>query len=187
MSAHAEHAGDARVSRLFLVRHAPTAANAGRIFQGQRDTPALPLDGIAPLATPPGARVVYTSPLQRARLAAAALFPHDVAIQDERLLERSVGEWEGLHHDEVQARWPETFLSDGSLDPGADPPGGETLELFAERVRGFRTWLEGRHEEDVYLVTHNGWIRVALWLDGRVPRSALFRDPVPFLTPIEVA
>lgn len=186
MSGLAEHASPSQVSRLFLVRHAPTAANSGRIFQGQQDTPALPVDEAALVATQAGARTVYTSPLQRARTAAAALFPQDVAIQDERLLERSVGEWEGLHHDEVQARWPGTFLlADGSLDPAAEPPRGETLEQFAHRVEGFLTWLDGRHEEDVYLVTHNGWIRVALWLDGRIPRSALFGDSVPFMTPIE--
>lgn len=187
MSGPAEYASLTPVSRLFLVRHAPTAANSGKIFQGQQDTPALPVDEAALVVIPPGARAVYTSPLHRARTAAAALFPQDVAIQDERLLERSVGEWEGLHHDEVQARWPGTFLADGSLDPAAEPPGGETLEQFAQRVEEFLVWLEGRHEEDVYLVTHNGWIRVALWLDGRIPRSVLFGDSVSFMTPIELA
>jgi broad specificity phosphatase PhoE len=104
--------------------------------------------------------------------------------------ERSVGKWEGLHHDKVQAHWPGTFLPDGSLDPLREPPGGENLQQFAGRVEAFLVWLNDRDDAeagDVYLVTHNGWIRVALWLAGHVSLSALFRQSVPFLTPIDLA
>lgn len=172
------------MTRLFLVRHAPTAANAGAYFQGQQDTPALPVAGVAPL--PPGPRTVYSSPLQRARAAVDVLFPGEAVTFDDRLRERSVGVWEGLHHDEVQARWPGTFLPDGSLDPAAEPPAGETLAEFADRVEGFLAWLDARREGDVFVVTHNGWIRVALWRAGVVAYDDLFGESVPFLTPLEL-
>lgn len=53
-------------------------------------------------------------------------------------------------------------------------------------MEGFLAWLDDRRDEDVFLVTHNGWIRVALWRAGVVALDDLFGEPVPFLTPLEL-
>jgi len=95
------------VATIYLVRHAPTAANASGVFQGQSDVPAEPIEDPARHAIPAaGPRTIYTSPLQRALTAAEVLFPGENAIVDDRLMERSVGEWEGLDHATVRRRWP---------------------------------------------------------------------------------
>jgi len=171
------------VSRLILVRHAPTAHNAAGVFQGQSDVPALEIAHPEQYALPPESRTVYTSPLKRALAAVQVLFPGETAIPDVRLRERSVGAWEGLDHATVQTGWPATFLPDGTLDPWAEPPGGETLPEFTARVQGFLEEVPDPGHV-VYVVTHNGWIRVALWLTGQVDRESLFAESVPFLRPI---
>ncbi|QLQ11511.1 MAG: histidine phosphatase family protein [Nocardioidaceae bacterium] len=164
----------------FLVfRHAPTAHNRGRVFQGQIDVPPLPLGEIAPIRTGDEATdgyVLLTSPLQRAVVAAHALFPRATPVLDNRLLERSVGAWEGLTHDEVIAGWPDSFM-DGKLNALADPPGGESVLALLTRCHDFLSSLD-RYDGEVFAVTHNGWIRAALLLTGKslLPRSS----PIPY-------
>jgi ribonuclease H / adenosylcobalamin/alpha-ribazole phosphatase len=169
----------------FLVRHAPTSSNFGKVFMGQLDVPALPVEHPERFRVPgTGPRKIYASPLGRARTTAALLFPGETAFIDDRLAERSVGAWEGLDHATVKARWPSAF-ADGKVDPLAEPPGGETLNQLTRRVRDFLAMLVSRQDErDVYVVTHNGWIRLALHLNGEVALEQLFAEPVPFLRPI---
>ena len=117
----------------------------------------------------------------------ALLFPHEAVFIDDRLAERAVGEWEGLDHASVKARWPGAFV-DGKVNPLAEPPRGETLDQFARRVADFLDLLVKRQDErEVYVVTHNGWIRMALYLNGDVALDKLFADPVPFLQPIPIS
>lgn len=170
---------------LFLVRHAPTAANHGKVFQGQLDVPAVPIEDpeshAIPLTAP---RTIHCSPLVRAVTAAEVLFPGEPVTFDPRLMERSVGAWQGLTHAEVEAQWPGTFV-DGVIDPFTTPPEGESVEQLLARVRDFLREVD--RTGDVYVVTHNGWIRGALHLAGEVAFEDLFSDPVPFLTPITYA
>lgn len=169
-----------------LVRHAPTAENRRGVFQGSLDVPALPLVDVDALpALAPGPRRIYSSPLSRALSTAAVLFPGDEPTIDARLAERSVGTWEGLDHATVRTRWPESFV-DGVLDPRVTPPGGETVTEFATRVYEFLAELRAAATGRVYVVTHNGWIRVAQLLTGQVAAGDLFAHGVPHLTPIEV-
>ena len=169
---------------VFLVRHAPTASNIGKVFMGQLDVPALPVEAPERFQVPRvGDRTIYTSPLERARATATLLFPDEIALVDERLSERAVGEWQGLNHDAVRARWPWAFTG-GKVNPLADPPGGETLDELSRRVGSFLTMLAERQgSSDVYVVTHNGWIRMALYLNGDIAFEKLFAEPVPFLQP----
>lgn len=171
---------------IYLVRHAPTAANHGGVFMGQSDVLALELESPETHRVAPGrARAIYTSPLQRATSAAEALFPGERAVVSELLLERSVGEWEGLDHATVESRWPGTFV-DGALDPAAaSPKGGETIADLCDRVVAFFDLLaQDPSDADVYAVTHNGWIRAAMLLNAEIAFEDLFAESVPFLTPI---
>lgn len=171
---------------IYLVRHAPTAANHGGVFMGQRDVSAIAVDSPADHRIRAGStRIVYTSPLGRAVSAAEILFPGETAIREPLLLERAVGEWEGLDHATVEARWPGTFI-DGVIDPHAAPLGGESVEDLCARVTGFFEQIAGA-TADVYAVTHNGWIRAAMMLNGDIGFDELFAEPVPFLTPLPFA
>jgi broad specificity phosphatase PhoE len=120
--------------------------------------------------------------------AAEVLFPEEPVIVDDRLLERSVGEWEGLDHATVEFRWPGTFVG-GVIDPRAAAPGGESVADLCARVADFLEMLTSTgsgpdSETDVYVVTHNGWIRAAMLLNGEIELEDLFAEPVPFLTPL---
>lgn len=160
--------------------------NAQKIFMGQRDVAAIALDDPARYRVPhvgDRPRVVFSSPLQRARAAADVLFPTDGARLDARLVERGMGELEGLDHHTVRARWPESFVGD-AVNPRFAPPGGESLDAFAQRVAGFlQDVFSGSHDGDVYVVTHNGWIRMARYLSGELALDELFTASVPFLEP----
>jgi alpha-ribazole phosphatase len=172
------------VATIYLVRHAPTAANAAGVFQGQSDVPAEPIEDPERHRIPvSGPRTIYTSPLLRARAAAEVLFPEETAIVDERLMERSVGEWEGLDHATVRRRWP--AYGGDKTDLMLTPPGGESLDEFVARVKDFLLDLADVRG-DVYAVTHNGWIRVALMLNFEIAPDKLFAESVPFLVPIRL-
>lgn len=168
---------------IFLVRHAPTASNAAKLFMGQKDIPALKTEAPERFRV---ARVrprrIFTSPLSRARTSVGILFPGEEAAIDVRLAERSVGEWEGLDHATVRARWPAAFVS-GVISPDFVPPGGESLDQLRDRVASFLASLD-EATEDIYVVTHNGWIRTALLLTGTIGMDELFAEPVPFLQPL---
>jgi broad specificity phosphatase PhoE len=168
---------------IFLVRHAPTASNVAKLFMGQQDVPAMDLEAPERFRIPrQRPRRLFTSPLSRARTSVGVLFPGEKAVIDARLAERSVGEWEGLDHATVRARWPDAFV-DGVISPDVVPPGGESLGQLRARVASFLADLEDA-TDDVYVVTHNGWIRTALLLNGDIGIEGLFAEPVPFLQPL---
>jgi broad specificity phosphatase PhoE len=146
---------------LVLLRHGESMAIVEGRFQGRLETPLSPLGrrqaelaGIR-LATPtippripvPGRPPVEVrhSPLGRAAetAEAAALALRQVhgdkavpAIRpDQGLVEIAQGAWEGLHRDEVIARYP-AELEAWRLRPiEANAPGGEAIPAAAERVR----------------------------------------------------
>ncbi|MEA2642757.1 MAG: hypothetical protein QOF51_4151 [Chloroflexota bacterium] len=134
------------MTRVYLVRHGSTEWNESRRFQGHHDVP------LSALGRAQAARVAirlsvepidvgYSSDLLRAHETAQIIVgerPIPI-ITDVRLRECCFGEWEGLRHDEIAVRDPE--LWEAYLGNPAEncPPGGESLNVLAERVAaGFR-------------------------------------------------
>ncbi|ADU47927.1 Phosphoglycerate mutase [Intrasporangium calvum DSM 43043] len=122
--------------RIVIMRHAETVDNAARVWQGHKDT-ELSETGRAQVAAAAPHLAAYrpallvSSDLQRAAATAdaiASLAGLEVRL-DARLREVHVGEWQGLHADEVRARYPETIAA---LDRGEDVPRGVTGETRAE-------------------------------------------------------
>jgi len=103
---------------------------------------------------------LYASDLQRALETARIVGePHGLPPRtDRRLRELDVGEWEGLHRDQIAARWPELLGRFDAVDPHARPPGGETRAELAARVRLALDELCARHAADAQLVVvaHGG-------------------------------
>ncbi|MGH3736521.1 MAG: histidine phosphatase family protein [Micromonosporaceae bacterium] len=104
------------MTRLIIWRHGRTVWNLQNRIQGQTD---VPLDEAgreqatvaAALLAGEGADMLVSSDLSRARDTAgvlAALTGLPVGV-DKRLRERQYGEWEGLTHQEISARWPAEF------------------------------------------------------------------------------
>jgi phosphoserine phosphatase len=146
---------------IVLVRHGEsTFIEEGR-FQGQAETPlsshgrrqaqraaerlahpgaspALPIPAGQPLEIvhSPLGRAAETAGAVGAAMAAADAFGRDVPLRpDPGLLEIGQGEWEGLHHAEIEARWGDVLATWRLRPLEAWAPGGESIPVVAARVR----------------------------------------------------
>jgi broad specificity phosphatase PhoE len=125
-----------RPRRIVLVRHAETVDNASRIWQGHKDSELSErgreqVAAAAPHLAAYEPALIVSSDLQRAASTAdaiGALTGVEVRL-DARLREVHVGQWQGLHADEVRARYPEVVAA---LDRGEDAPRGVTGETRAD-------------------------------------------------------
>ena len=158
---------------LVLVRHGESEANVARLLLGRTDSPlsehgARQAEALARVLAP--APRVVSSPLERARLTAAAVARGSGVEIDERWVEVDYGEYEGQPLDAVPAEVWRRWRSDRHFRP----PGGETLaelarhvgaacdELFAEPGRGARS-----EDGDVVVVSHVSPIKAAVaWALG---------------------
>jgi broad specificity phosphatase PhoE len=172
------------------MRHGPTAYNAADLLMGDEDPE--PLAQAIEQATQLGRSIagegairVFSSPLRRAQMTARAMFPDAGMIVDERLRERGLGQWQGRAKDDL----PQESLTPGrSIDLRVTPPGGESLEQFALRVRSLLEELAGGDEaQEIFLVTHNGVVRVAKFLTGHESLEDSSVTHVAFLDPVAVA
>jgi probable phosphoglycerate mutase len=122
--------------RVVIVRHAETVDNAARVWQGHKDTELSDrgreqVRAAAPHLAAYAPALIVSSDLRRAASTAdaiAGLTGREVRL-DARLREVHVGEWEGLHADEVRARYPDVIAA---LDRGEDAPRGVTGETRAD-------------------------------------------------------
>uniref|UniRef100_UPI0026169EA5 histidine phosphatase family protein n=1 Tax=Mycobacterium sp. TaxID=1785 RepID=UPI0026169EA5 len=132
-------------TRLILVRHGETALTQQGRYSGRGD-PALTDEGQAQAMAAAGrvagisrdVTAILTSPLRRcvrtAELISAEVGGVPVTVVED-LIECDFGRWEGLTFGEVQERWPremQAWLSSTSVAP----PGGESFQAVAKRVRG---------------------------------------------------
>lgn len=187
--------GDARLAaptRLYLLRHGPTAHTPDRRFSGRNDLP-LTEDGsvqIAAAATRLATRgsigVVLSSPLRRTRdsaqiVADALHLPVDV---DDELIELDFGSFEGLTWDEGRTSFPGQ-LSAFRSSPDVPAPGGESVSDVRARMDRFLSRVRTEHEgRDVAVLTHMMPIKVLLCMALDVPLSTVHRI---FLAPASLS
>ena len=176
-----------RPAILALVRHGESAWIAEGRFQGRGD-PALSDVGLrqaaavgARLAIPaqmPSVPVpdypptaIWHSPLRRAAQTAQAI--HEAREADaplrpsETLLELGQGDWEGLTHDEVRARWPQELAAWREDPLHNHAPGGESLRDASVRVRQARETIladlgVGVDPPWAIAVAHDGVLRLLM-------------------------
>jgi broad specificity phosphatase PhoE len=137
---------------LYYVRHGETDWNVEQRLQGHRDT-ALNARGRSQAARcgdilsdlfkrdrrDPAACAYLSSPLMRARQtmellrSALSLDPSAYAV-DDRLVEISFGDWEGLTLSEIKARSPQALAEREHDKWGFRPPGGESYRDVTRRV-----------------------------------------------------
>jgi glucosyl-3-phosphoglycerate phosphatase len=145
--------------RVLLLRHGRTAWNAQRRFQGQADPPLDEVGRaqayeIATLIAALEPQLLVSSDAQRAVQTAepiAELTGLTLTL-DARLRERSLGHWEGLTRDEVEARYPDEF-ADWVAGRDVSRRGGESRTELAERARA--AFDELRAVEIAVMVTHS--------------------------------
>jgi broad specificity phosphatase PhoE len=148
--------------RLTLVRHASTALNEQRRYQGWVDPPLSERGRAEAERLRQRLRrgrydQVLCSDLLRCTQTAALALPDTAPQRDARLRECGFGEWDGWSYDQCLAAEPERVRA-WIDDPSAQhPPGGEAFAGFARRVDEALEQLAG--PGSVLLVTHGGPIR----------------------------
>lgn len=177
--------------RLFVIRHGQAEANIEQRYLGLRDDPLTEVglaqaDALGRALSGTRLAAVYSSPLTRALETARPIArPHDLpVIPEERLLEMSFGDWEGLTRAELLSSSAEAaaHLARWEQDPASvSPPGGESLGALQERVLGMLAELAARGSDGpVVLVSHVGPIKALLCSVLALPLAGsrrMFLDP----------
>ncbi len=170
-------------TRLLLLRHGQTELSRQRRYSG-RGNPELTEAGLRQAADAArylsgkgGIAAVITSPLRRAYdTAAAAADALGLPVEvDDDLIETDFGEWEGLTfpeasegHPDLHGRW----LRDTALAP----PGGESFDEVAGRVRRVRDRIVADHgPATVLVVSHVTPIKSLLRMALGAGPSVLYR------------
>jgi broad specificity phosphatase PhoE len=176
---------------ILLVRHGETEWNLQLRHQGRFDSPltglgiaqaraigrllkTLPEAISAPIVASPQGRARRTAELIGEELGRAA-----APRLDERLREHSVGAWDGLAYQEIEARSPGVF--DGEGDHNWNwyfrGPGAESYAAFAGRVGD---WLGEQDEAAPVIVVAHGLVgRVLRGLYAGLPPAQALILPVP--------
>ena len=153
---------------VLLIRHGQTDSNVTGFYMGWSDedlnevgyTQAHILS--ARLAGLPIA-LVYTSPLRRAYTTAAILaeaYEHELEVLDD-FTEIQLGDWQGLHMDEIKRRWPELWRQWRTEPSEITIPNGESFRQVAERaVQAFERVVGANRGKQVVIVTHDIIVRV---------------------------
>ena len=161
------------MTRLLLVRHAPTAATRTGAFAADEPIAADGRAGSVALGPHlPPAGMILSSPALRCRQTAEALGLRPRLDPD--LAECDFGTWEGRTFAEIAGAHP--GLIDGWLaDPDAAPHGGESLRAFSTRVAGWLASMPGGTAGPVVAFTHAGVIRAAVVRALAAPIDAFWR------------
>jgi broad specificity phosphatase PhoE len=157
--------------KLLLARHAESAWNAERRFQGRTDVGLSDTgrEQAAALARALARRrvgAIYASPLVRARETAEIVARErglTVTLVDE-LRELSLGAWEGRTVDEVLATEADAYRLWRERPYDCPPPEGEHIEEVARRVLPVMERIVSAHPdgEDALVVSHGGVISIYL-------------------------
>lgn len=142
-----------------FIRHGETDFNKSNLFCGISDCSiteeakynALKLKNVLPEFD-----YYYCSPLKRTQETLKAIFPNSIPIIDDRIIEISLGVWEGLPKTSVNQELRSKFKN-GDFTP----EGAENNENVETRIKDFLNNLFTTYSSDerVLVVTHNGVLR----------------------------
>jgi len=150
-------------TNVLLVRHGQTDSNINGFYMGWSNedlnqagyTQARCLS--SRLADLPVA-TFYTSPLRRACTTATILAePHHLEPNtSDDLTEIRLGDWQGLHMDEIRQKWPELWRQWRADPSQLTLPNGESLNEVAERsLRAFEGVVRDNEGKYAVIVTHD--------------------------------
>jgi broad specificity phosphatase PhoE len=177
---------------LYYVRHGETDFNAEARLQGRRDTELnargreqaqecgeLLRDLFARDRREPADFDYVASPLKRARetmeiLRATLGLDRPGYRTDDRLMEISYGEWEGLTLPEIDVRSP-GILAERDRDKwDFAPPGGESYRALTARINEWYTSLT----RDTVVAAHGGGVRALMALFSVLPKEEASRAQI---------
>ncbi|MEC5384896.1 histidine phosphatase family protein [Uliginosibacterium sp. H3] len=165
------------LTRLCLIRHGETDWNVIARLQGWIDIPLNSLgmqQAAAAAATLQGRHfdALYSSDLSRTRMTAEPISAGlGLAIRSEpRLRERNLGLLQGLTPAEADAQYPAAYGRLKSRRPDYEPPGGESVDVFASRVGAVLDEVLAHHAgQSVLIVTHGGVLDMLYRLASNIP------------------
>tara|TARA_Y100000591_G_scaffold198562_1_gene171774 strand:- start:237 stop:791 length:555 start_codon:yes stop_codon:yes gene_type:complete len=156
--------------KIWFVRHAQSEYNKKHLFTGWHN-PNLTEKGVG------AARElksdlssvdfdhVFSSPLKRAADTAALIVEGRYEIKfDDRLKERSYGDWSGLNKSEIKEKVGEELFLSARRGWSTKPPNGESLEDVSSRVSSFLETLP--LSGNILIVSHGNTIRAISVLLG---------------------
>ena len=163
------------MTKVYLIRHGKTQWNLESRYQGANgDSPLLKdsyreIELLASSLQKIPFEHAYTSPLKRARVTAQALLNHlnpEIPLTiDSRLKEFNLGKMEGMHFEDVAAKWPEVLKNfrhhpdkyDESLVEG---------ESFLEVIARFRAAIEEYSRQypngNILVISHGAALNAAI-------------------------
>ena len=163
------------MTKVYLIRHGKTQWNLESRYQGANgDSPLLKdsyreIELLASSLQRIPFEHAYTSPLKRARVTAQALLNHlnpEIPLTiDSRLKEFNLGKVEGMHFEDVAAKWPEVLKNfrhhpdkyDESLVEG---------ESFLEVIARFRAAIEEYCRQypngNILVISHGAALNAAI-------------------------
>ena len=163
------------MTKVYLIRHGKTQWNLESRYQGANgDSPLLKdsyreIELLASSLQRIPFEHAYTSPLKRARVTAQALLNHlnpEIPLTIEsRLKEFNLGKMEGMHFEDVAAKWPEVLKNfrhhpdkyDESLVEG---------ESFLEVIARFRAAIEEYCRQypngNILVISHGAALNAAI-------------------------
>ena len=155
--------------KIWFVRHAQSEYNKKHLFTGWHD-PNLTEKGIEAALnlreelSQIDFNYVFCSPLKRASQTVQSITDKDKVIYDDRLKERSYGDWAGLNKTEIKEKVGEDLFLSARRGWSTKPPNGESLEDVSKRVKGFLDALPV--VGNILVVSHGNTIRAISVLLG---------------------
>lgn len=183
------------MTTIYMVRHGETEWNAAHRMQGWTDIPLnergreqtlyvakkfenIPLD------------VIYTSPLQRAKVTAEAIRgKRDIPVIEEAgIKEINLGNWDGHTPDEMDVLYPGQYDIWRNTPGEVHVEGGETFKELQERAwKTFLAILQKHKEKTILLVSHMGCLSTILFKIAGYPLNDLWKHPIGNCALCEVA
>ncbi len=173
---------------IYLLRHGQTEMNARGRYQGRIESPltergrAQALAMARALAGRAEGAVVLTSPLIRARRTADIVAAH-LGLGDPEpmpgLIEVSMGEWEGMTADEIDAQNPGVRKSFARNEWSFHAPGGETHAQVSARLSRALDTIYARPGRVKIVVSHAVSGRVLRGLHAGIDPMAALRLEIP--------
>lgn len=149
-------------NNIFFLRHLKTYNNDLCIISGQSDSEIM--DNDCPPIDMSQFDKIYCSPSLRCiktiQLLGNQLTPVNNVVYDKRLLERNMGNLEGMIKEEGKKKYSELF-KEKMFDFLKTPPQGESYECFKERVIDFyNEYLCVKENKNILICSHNQTLKM---------------------------
>jgi len=131
---------------IYIFRHGQTYFNKNHIFTGCKDSKLTPLGKkqakkIAEKLRHKKFEVAYQTHLSRSKDTLKPVLKYHPEckeiITDDRMIERCYGDFEGLHHSTIIAKYGKAMFDKWHRAYDFPPPHGESIKMVEKRVRSF--------------------------------------------------